>query len=128
MTMRASDNTGAPQVHRACDRERSTETKAATKTKAPTNHAAERLAGVPKVTPGGTEFSGLGLPRVCETYRFKEDRGARFLGTDNEECQAWLVGALQQLRPEGQAKVVGYLEAILEEVVCEMKASPGSCP
>ena len=30
--MRASDNTGAPQVHRASDRERSTETKAATKT------------------------------------------------------------------------------------------------
>jgi hypothetical protein len=50
------------------------------------------------------------------------------LGTDNEVCHAWLVGALQQLRPEGQAKVVGYLEAILEEIVFEMKVSPGLCP
>lgn len=123
MTMRASDNTGAPQVHRGLrsgeeQRDRS----------GYQDHAAERLAGVPKVTPGGTEFSGLGLPRVCERYGFKEDRGARFLGTDNEVCHAWLVGALQQLRPEGQAKVVGYLEAVLEEIVFEMNVSPGLCP
>ena len=121
--MRASDNTGAPQVHRGLrsgeeQRDRS----------GYQDHAAERLAGVPKVTPGGTEFSGLGLPRVCERYGFEEDRGARFLGTDNEVCHAWLVGALQQLRPEGQATVVGYLEAVLEEIVFEMKVPPGSCP
>ena len=115
--MSASDNTGAPQVHRGL---RSGEEHR--------DHAAERLAGVPKVTPGGTEFSGLGLPCLCERYGFKEDRGARFLGTDNEVCHAWLVGALQQLRPKRQAKVVGYLEAVLEEIVFEMKVSPGLCP
>jgi hypothetical protein len=32
MTTRATDNTGVPQVHRATDRERSTETKSAYKT------------------------------------------------------------------------------------------------
>ena len=50
------------------------------------------------------------------------------MGTDNEVCHAWLVGALQQLHPEGQTKVVGYLEAILEEIGFEMKVPPGSCP
>jgi hypothetical protein len=38
---------------------------------------------------------------------------------DNEVCLAWLEGALQQLRPEGQTKVVSYLEAVLEEVIFE---------
>ena len=41
--------------------------------------------------------------------------------TDNEVCLEWLAGALQRLRPQGQTKVVGYLEAVLEEVVFEMK-------
>ena len=123
MTTRASDNTGAPQVHRASDRERSTETKAATKT-----HGAERLAGVPKVTPGGSGFSGLGPSASLRKVPLQRRRRARFLGTDNEVCHAWLVGALQQLHPEGQTKVVGYLEAILEEIGFEMKVPPGSCP
>ena len=123
MTMRASDNTGAPQVHRGLRSGEEHRDQSGYQ-----DHAAERLAGVPKVTPGGTEFSGLGLPCLCERYGFKEDRGARFLGTDNEVCHAWLVGALQQLRPEGQATVVGYLEAVLEEIVFEMKVSPGLCP
>ena len=48
------------------------------------------------------------------------------MSTDTEECLAWLAQALQQLRPEGRTKVVGYLEAVLEEVVFEMKALPPS--
>ena len=48
------------------------------------------------------------------------------MSTDNEVCLEWLADALQQLRPEGQAKAVGYLEAVLEEVVFEMKAVPRS--
>ena len=43
------------------------------------------------------------------------------MSPDNEVCLAWLADALQQLRPEGQTKVVGYLEAVLEEVIFEMK-------
>jgi hypothetical protein len=46
------------------------------------------------------------------------------LSPDNEVCLAWLEGALGQLRAEGQAKVVGYLEAVLEEVVLEMEGGP----
>jgi hypothetical protein len=48
------------------------------------------------------------------------------LSVDNEVSLAWLDGALQQLRPEGQKKVVGYLEAVLEEVVFETKMVPGA--
>ena len=45
---------------------------------------------------------------------------------DIEVCLAWLAEALQQLRPEGPTKVVGYLEAVLEEVVFETKMVPGA--
>jgi hypothetical protein len=48
------------------------------------------------------------------------------LSTDTEVCLAWLEAALQQLRSEGQTKVVGYLEAVLEEVVFETKMVPGA--
>ena len=48
------------------------------------------------------------------------------LSTDNEECLAWLVDARQQLRSGGKTKVVGYLEAVSEEVVFETKALPRS--
>jgi hypothetical protein len=48
------------------------------------------------------------------------------LSKDNEICLAWLEDALQQLRPEGRAKAVGYLEAVLEEVVFEMKMAPSA--
>ena len=48
------------------------------------------------------------------------------LTKDNEACLAWLEDALQQLRPEGRAKDVGYLEAVLEEVVFEMEMAPRS--
>jgi hypothetical protein len=45
---------------------------------------------------------------------------------DNEVCLAWLAEALRRLRPEGQEKAVGYLEAVLEEVLFEMKVAPQS--
>jgi hypothetical protein len=48
------------------------------------------------------------------------------LSTDNEICLAWLADALQQLHPEGQTKVVGYLETISEEVVFEMNMAARS--
>ena len=50
------------------------------------------------------------------------------MSKDTEVCLAWLAEALQQLRPEGQKKVVGYLEAVLEEVVFETKMVPGVSP
>jgi hypothetical protein len=50
------------------------------------------------------------------------------LSTDNEVCLAWLAEALRQLRPEGRTKVVGYLEAVLEEVVFETKMVPEAYP
>jgi hypothetical protein len=46
------------------------------------------------------------------------------LSTDNEVCLAWLAEALQQLSQEGQDKAVGYLEAVLEEVLFETKMPP----
>ena len=50
------------------------------------------------------------------------------MSKDIEVCLAWLAQALQQLRPEGQTKVVGYLEAVLEEVVFETKMVPEAYP
>jgi hypothetical protein len=50
------------------------------------------------------------------------------LSMDNEVCFVWLADALQQLRPKGRKKVVGYLEAVLEEVVFETKMVPGAYP
>jgi hypothetical protein len=50
------------------------------------------------------------------------------LSKDTEECLAWLAQALQQLRQEGQTKVVGYLEAVSEEVVFETKIVPRADP
>jgi hypothetical protein len=45
---------------------------------------------------------------------------------DTEVSLVWLAEALRQLRPEGRTKVVGYLEAVLEEVVFETKMVPGA--
>jgi hypothetical protein len=42
---------------------------------------------------------------------------------DNEVSLAWLEDAFQRLRPEGEKKVVDYLEAVLEEIVFETKMS-----
>ena len=81
----------------------------------------------------GPGFSGPGpsayLRRVAFEGYASEMNGVRtFLSTDNEVCLLWLEGALQQLHPEGQKKVVGYLEAVLEEVVFETKMVPGPYP
>jgi hypothetical protein len=50
------------------------------------------------------------------------------LSVDNEICIAWLERALQRLRPEEQEKVVGYLEAVLEEVLFETKVHTRGAP
>ena len=47
-----------------------------------------------------------------------------FLSTDNKATLAWVAHALRQPRPEGRTKTVGYLEAVLEEVVFEAKMAP----
>jgi hypothetical protein len=76
---------------------------------------------------GGSGFSGLGPLSVCEKGSVsKNDGGLALLSTDNEVCLAWLDHALNQLHPEGQKKVVSYLEAVSEEVLFEMKALPRS--
>ena len=46
------------------------------------------------------------------------------MSKDNEVSLAWLEDALQQLRQEGQTEVVGYLEAVFEELVFETKDAP----
>jgi hypothetical protein len=51
---------------------------------------------------------------------------AHHLSTNNEICLEWLADALQQLHPQRHTKVVGYLEAVLKEVVFETKAAPVS--
>ena len=76
-------------------------------------------------TMGGSGYSGLGPLSVCEKGSVSNnDGGLALLSTDNEVCLEWLAHALQQLRQEGQTKVVSYLEAVSEEVVFEMKALP----
>jgi hypothetical protein len=66
------------------------------------------------------------MRRVAVQVFLGEERRLTFLSMDNEVCLAWLAAALQQLRPEGRTKVVGYLEAVLEEVVFETKMLPGA--
>ena len=46
------------------------------------------------------------------------------MSLDNEVCLAWLAEALQRLSLEGQEKAVGYLEALLEEVLFETNMPP----
>ena len=77
---------------------------------------------------GGSGVSGLGPLSVCEKGGVSNNDGglALLMSTDNEVCLAWLAHALQQLRSDGQAKVVSYLEAVSEEVLFEMKARPRS--
>ena len=48
------------------------------------------------------------------------------MSLNNEVCLWWLAEALRRLHQEGQEKAVGYLEAVLDEVVFEMKAAPQS--
>ena len=78
-------------------------------------------------TMGGSGSSGLGPLSVSEKGSVSKKDGGLALGsTDNEVCLEWLAQALQQLRQEGQTKVVSYLEVVSEEVVFEMKALPRS--
>ena len=45
------------------------------------------------------------------------------LGEDTETATlAWLVGALEHARARGQTTLVGYLEAVTDDVVFEMEA------
>ena len=77
------------------------------------------------MTMGGSGFSGLGSLSVSEKGSVSNNNGGLALvSTDNEVCLEWLAHALQQLRSEGQTKVVSYLEAVSEEVVFEVKALP----
>lgn len=46
------------------------------------------------------------------------------LVVDNETATlVWLVNALEHTRARGQTKLVGYLEAVVEDVVFEMEAA-----
>ena len=45
------------------------------------------------------------------------------MGTENEACLAWLEDALRRLRAEGQTKMVGYLEAVSDEVLFEARGA-----
>ena len=46
------------------------------------------------------------------------------LETDQETATlVWLVGALEHARSRGQAKVVGYLEEVADDVVFEVEAA-----
>ncbi len=48
-------------------------------------------------------------------------------GVDNETVAlAWLMGALEQARTQGQTKLVGYLEEVVEDVVFEMESAARS--
>jgi hypothetical protein len=78
-------------------------------------------------TMGGSGFSGLGPLSLSGKGSVSNNNGGlALLSTDNEVCLEWLAHALQQLRQEGQTKVVSYLEAVSEEVAFEMKALPRS--
>ena len=72
----------------------------------------------------GSGFSGSDPFALLRRVRFEENGGHALLSPDNVICFAWLEDALQRLRPEGQEKVVSYLEAVLEEVVFETKLAP----
>ena len=82
------------------------------------------------MTLRGSGFSGLGPSAYLRRVRLRREKSTRPLSTDNEVSLAWLADALQVLRQEGhakgRAKAVSYLEAVLEEVVFEMKMAPRS--
>jgi hypothetical protein len=77
------------------------------------------------VTLRGSGVSGFGTFAYLRKAQLRREWSTHS-SKDNEVCLEWLADALQQLRQEGQTKVVGYLEAVLEELVFEMKALPRS--
>ena len=62
--------------------------------------------------------------RVSETGDHETNGEGVSLSTDNAACLTWLTEALRQARAGGQARVVGYLEAVLEEVEFETISIP----
>ena len=58
----------------------------------------------------------------------EERGGTESFSPDNKACLAWLADAVERVRLQGQMKVAGYLEAVLEEVAFEMDATPRSQP
>ena len=78
------------------------------------------------MTLRGSGFSGLGTSEPLRKVQLRREWNTRLLSNDNEVSLAWLADALQRLRPEGRAKAVGYLEAVLEELVFELKMAPRS--
>ena len=76
--------------------------------------------------PGYTCPDPSACPERVLKGNSEKSGGCTFLNTDNEVCLEWLVDALQRIRVEGQAKVVGYLEEVLEEVMFERKIAPRS--
>jgi hypothetical protein len=66
--------------------------------------------------------------RVSEESAVRSEGSISFLSAYNDVCLGWLTDTLRQLRQEGRTKAVGYLEAVLEEVVFEMKMSSKSEP
>jgi hypothetical protein len=80
------------------------------------------------VTLSESGVSGLHTSANLRKVQLRREWSTRHLSKDNGLCLAWLEDALRQLRPDGQTKVVDYLEAVLEEVVFEMKMAPRSSP
>ena len=53
----------------------------------------------------------------------REEQLDSILGTDTDTATLdWLASALEQARARGQWKAVGYLEAVLDDVVFEMES------
>ena len=77
------------------------------------------------MTLRGSGISGLGTSAYRRKAQLRREWSTR-LRKDNEVSLAWLDDALQQLRQEGQTEVVGYLEAVFEELVFETKMPPRS--
>ena len=82
------------------------------------------------MTLRGPGFTGIGISEPLRKVQLRREWSIRLLSKDNEVCLAWVADALQQLRQEGhtkgRAKAVSYLEAVLAEVVFEMKIAPRS--
>lgn len=46
------------------------------------------------------------------------------IGVDTETATlAWLVGALEQARSQGHVRLVGYLEAVADDIVFELESA-----
>ena len=49
-------------------------------------------------------------------------------GVDNEACVGWLDGALRRAFEDGRPELRAYLEAVMDEVLFEMKDGPSVVP